>query len=108
MHEGIENDKKMPQEDSMRIIRSTLLTSLALGLAGPALAGPRCHAPLAEWQPRQALEDKLKAEGWQIRRIKTDDGCYRVYGTRGDGKRVKATFAPDTLTLIRERTRDDD
>jgi hypothetical protein len=27
------------------------------------------------WQPREALEKKLRGVGWQIRCIKTDDGC---------------------------------
>lgn len=92
----------------MRHVRPILTATLLLGLAPAALASPRCHAPMADWQPRQALEDKLKAEGWQIRRIKTDDGCYKVHGTRGDGRKVRAIFAPDTLALIRERLRDDD
>lgn len=91
----------------MRRIRSLLISSLALGLITPAMAGPRCHVPMADWQPKQALEDKLKAEGWTIRRIKSDDGCYRVHGQRGDGQRVKATFAPDTLIMIREKLHDD-
>lgn len=91
----------------MRAIRTLLITSLVLGLAAPAFASPRCTAAMTEWKPRQALEDKLKAEGWQFHRIKTDDGCYKVYGRRGDGKRVKATFAPDTLILIRDKILDD-
>jgi len=91
----------------MRRIRSLLISSLALGLITPAMAGPRCHVPMADWQPKQALEDKLKAEGWTIRRIKSDDGCYRVHGQRGDGQRVKAAFAPDTLIMIREKLHDD-
>ncbi|MCU0820161.1 MAG: PepSY domain-containing protein [Beijerinckiaceae bacterium] len=91
----------------MRASRSIIILASLLGTVATAAASPRCKAALETWQPRQALEDKLKAEGWQIRRIKTDDGCYKVEGTRQDGRRVKATFEPDTLTLIREKTRDD-
>lgn len=91
----------------MRAMRTLLSLSLTLGLALPVFASPRCNAAMADWKPRQALEDKLKAEGWQIQRIKTDDGCYKVYGKQGDGRRVKATFAPDTLMLIREKVIDD-
>lgn len=90
----------------MRSIRTLLTLSLSLGALTPAWASPRCHVSMADWQPRQALEDKLKAEGWTIRRIKSDDGCYKVYGTRSDGQRVKAVFAPDTLSLIREKPND--
>lgn len=91
----------------MRAIRFIILSGSFLALAGAAVASPRCKALLDTWQPREALEKKLREEGWQIRRIKTDDGCYKVEGVRADGQRVKATFQPDTLTLIREKTRDD-
>ena len=92
----------------MRRYRTTVSLALALALLSPAIAGPRCTVGMADWQPRRALEDKLKAEGWQIRRIKTDDGCYKVHGRRGDGQRVRATFAPDTLMLLREKLHHDD
>lgn len=88
-------------------IRPILLLTMSFWFIAPAMAGPRCHVSMSDWQPRQALEEKLKAEGWTIRRIKSDDGCYKVHGTRGDGRRVKATFAPDTLVLIREKLRED-
>ncbi len=91
----------------MRVVQTLFAAGMALGLGSPALAGPRCNVPMTDWKPRQALEDKLRAEGWQIHRIKTDDGCYKVYGQRGDGQRVRATFAPDTLMVIRERPIDD-
>jgi hypothetical protein len=93
--------------NAMSAIRFIILSGSLLAFAGPASASPRCKAPLETWQPREVLETKLKAEGWQIRRIKTDDGCYKVEGLRADGQRVRATFQPDTLTLIREKTRDD-
>lgn len=93
--------------NAMSAIRFIILSASLLASAVPASASPRCKAPLDTWQPREALEKKLRDEGWQIRRIKTDDGCYKVEGRRADGQRVKATFQPDTLTLIREKTRDD-
>ena len=91
----------------MRRIQYLLVLSFISGFSIPALASPRCNVPMADWKPRQALEDKLKAEGWTVRRIKSDDGCYKVHGTRADGQRVKATFAPDSLDLIREKLRED-
>jgi hypothetical protein len=97
----------MPYEDAMRAMRTLFSLSFTLGLALPALASPRCNAAMTDWKPRQALEDKLRAEGWQVQRIKTDDGCYKVYGRQADGKQVKATFAPDTLILIRQKINDD-
>lgn len=91
----------------MQALRTFLAIGAALAVTLPAFASPRCHVAMTEWKPREALEDKLKAEGWQFHRIKTDDGCYKVYGRKSDGQRVKAIFAPDTLMLIREKPTDD-
>ncbi|MCA3628937.1 MAG: PepSY domain-containing protein [Methylobacterium sp.] len=91
----------------MHAFRSTILLASVIGLVIPVAASPRCKAPLEKWQPREVLEEKLRNDGWKVRRIKTDDGCYKVEATRADGARVKATFEPDTLTLIREKMRDD-
>ncbi len=58
----------------------------------------------AGWQPQSALEEKLVAEGWQVRRIKVDGNCYEAYGTTPDGDRVEAYFHPvslDTLLVSR-------
>ena len=82
-----------------------LVITMTLTVSGGAQASRECHAPLATWQPRSALVAKLLAEGWVIEKIKTDDGCYKAYGRRADGVRVKAKFTPDTLTRIVEKMR---
>lgn len=83
------------------------LVSISLLIALPVMAGPRCSVPLADWKPREALEAKLQGEGWRVVRIKTDDGCYKVYATNAAGRRLKAKFDPATLDVIR-REHDED
>ena len=87
------------------IAKTTGAAVIGFVLGGIAHAGPRCHVPLADWQPREALQDKMRLMGWTISRIKTDDGCYKVYGTNDKGLHVKAKFNPATLDMI---TRDDE
>ena len=48
-------------------------------------------------QRERELEEKLKKEGWQVRKSKVDGGCYEVYGTTPEGARVEAYFHPVTL-----------
>jgi peptidase YpeB-like protein len=45
-----------------------LAAALGLGAlgAGSALASPRCNVPMANWQPREALQKKVEAEGWKV------------------------------------------
>jgi hypothetical protein len=87
--------------------RSLFTTTLLLaGLtAGTAFAGDRCSVPLGEWQPREALQQKLQAQGWQVNRIKTDEGCYEAYAIDENGRRVEAYFDPKTLTMLRSKVK---
>ena len=77
------------------------MSSMALLLgSGSALASDKCSAPMAEWQPREALQTKLETDGYKVNRIKTDDGCYEVYAIGPDGKRMKALFDPKSFEQV--------
>lgn len=54
----------------------------------------------AKWQSQQTLTKKMTAEGWKIRRVKIDGGCYEVYGTTPEGDRVEAYYHPVTLEKL--------
>lgn len=56
--------------------------------------------PKSGWQPTTKLEEQLKVQGWQVRRIKIDGGCYEVYGLDDKGARVEAYFHPVTLAPV--------
>ena len=71
-----------------------------LVLASPSSATGRyiCDSgDKSNWKTMQQLENKMKAEGWTVRRIKEDGGCYEAYGTTPEGQRVEAYFHPVTL-----------
>jgi len=83
--------------------RFAIALTLGAGmLAGAvALAGPRdCTRPMSEWQPREAVAARAIEMGIQIARIRTDDGCYKVYGTDGEGRGVEIEFDPATLEVV--------
>ena len=80
-----------------------IFLSAALGAAlaaGPALASDKCSVPKVDWQPQQALQQKLEGEGWKIKKIKVDDSCYEVYGTDAAGKRLEVYFDPKTFAVV--------
>lgn len=84
------------------------LAVLTLGLAGPAGATglATCDSgPRSGWQPSEKLEAKLKAEGWTVRRIKEDGGCYEVYALDDKGQRVEAYFHPVTFAPVPTKPR---
>ena len=73
-----------------------------LGLSHVARAGSHCSAPLADWQPWDALVVKLEAEGWRDVAIRVDDGCYLVHAGNAVGEKLHGMFDPATLTPIRD------
>jgi hypothetical protein len=70
-------------------------------LAGlPAWAGRECDAPPETWQPRNAVSALAERNGWQVDRLKIDDGCYEIKGRDAAGQRLKAKIDPASLKVI--------
>ncbi|TAN13995.1 MAG: PepSY domain-containing protein [Burkholderiaceae bacterium] len=86
---------------------------ITLGTAAlPALAADDCDVPIERWQPREAVLQMAASRGWNVERLKIDDGCYELRGTDAEGHRFKAKIDPETLATVkmkvRERSRDRD
>lgn len=80
------------------------LLVLTLGLAAlPTSASDDCDAPVSHWQSREALRQWASAQGWQIKRLKIDDGCYEIRGTDAQGRAFKAKVDPETLKVLKLR-----
>lgn len=69
--------------------------------AAPAFAGDLCSVPQAEWQPKEALQKQLETDGWAIKKINVDGGCYEVYAKKGD-QRMEAYFNPKTFEIVKQ------
>lgn len=84
--------------------RAALLAALSLA-AVPALADDdrdRCQAgPQSQWRPMADLEKQLTAQGWRLRKIEIDDGCYEVEAYDKDGWKVEGLFHPKTLERLK-------
>ncbi|AKR56969.1 hypothetical protein GCM10011321_41150 [Youhaiella tibetensis] len=66
----------------------------------PAFAADACTVAADKWQPEEALTAKLTSEGWTVRQIKKDKGCYEAYAVKTDGTRMESLFDPATLDLV--------
>ncbi len=83
------------------------LLALSLGLAAlPALADDDCDAPVERWQSREAVRQMAARQGWQIQRLKIDDGCYEIRGTDSQGRIFKAKIDPETLKILKMKQGD--
>ena len=79
---------------------STRLLLLGVLFAAPAHAGDDCEVPMAQWQPRAAVVRLAAEQGWELRRIKIDDGCYEVIGRDADGRAIEVKLDPATLAVV--------
>ncbi len=78
----------------------TILAFLAAFPAGAAHAHDDCSVPMADWQPKEAVARLAEENGWIVRRIKIDDGCYEIKGSDREGRRIEVTVHPGTLQVI--------
>lgn len=91
---------------SSALLRHSLLV-IFLGFAtGPSLAGDDCDAPVNQWQSREAVRRMAAAQGWQVQRLKIDDGCYEIRGTDAQGRTFKAQIDPQTLAIVKIKHKD--
>lgn len=78
-----------------------LLPFLAMAGSAGATGLMTCDSgERSTWKTKAELEAKMKAEGWEVRRIKEDGGCYEAYSTTPEGARVEAYFDPVTLEKL--------
>ena len=86
--------------DGENKMKTLILTALVMAFAGPAFAADKCDVPTDQWQPREALQKKLESEGWKVRIIKTEHGCYEAKALDANGKKLEAVFNPKTLESV--------
>jgi len=86
----------------------TMLAFLAVLPVGAVLADDDCFVPMADWLPRDAVARYAEENGWVVRRIKIDDGCYEIHGRDAEGRRIEVTVHPATLQVLKLEYEDED
>jgi len=76
------------------------LALLAATLTAPAFAADVCNVPADKAQAKDALKAQLEKDGWTVKQIKDDKGCYEAYATKADGTRMENLFDPETLKML--------
>ncbi len=84
----------------MRTPLAILIVVASLAVSGAALADDDCAVPMADWQPRAAVQEMAEARGWTVRRIKIDDGCYEVDASDAEGHAIEVKVDPSTLAIM--------
>jgi hypothetical protein len=87
---------------------ATSQLAAVLLFVGVAQADTRCSVPMIDWQPRDAVVRLAEQNGWKVRRIKIDDGCYEVVGTDAKGRKFEVKVHPGTLAVVEYEYGDDE
>ena len=86
---------------TLRLLAASAVLACGLAAAPASATGKMtCDAPQASWKSMDRLQAQLVKQGWQVRKAKVDGGCYEVYGTDPQGRRVEAYFHPVSFKLL--------
>jgi len=91
-----------------QLIVTSILFALSAGM--PAFASDDdedCNVPISQWQSREAARDWAESQGWDVRRIKTDDDCYEIKGYDQSGREIEVKIDPGTLAIVKFEYEDD-
>lgn len=74
---------------------ATSLLTCIFSLPACATASFECEVTeRSAWISQEQITEQLNEEGWRVRRIAEDDGCWEVYGITPEGQRVEAHLHP--------------
>ncbi len=82
----------------MKLLATLIIATTAC--ATGASAKDKCNVPVSEWQPRKLLQSKLEGNGWKVRSIRAEDGCYEALAVNAKGEDVAALFNPKSLEAV--------
>ena len=85
-----------------KISTLALATVLTLGFGGSAFAGSyTCESgPKEEWKSEDEARAMVEEEGYEIRKVKEEGGCYEVYAKK-DGEKFELFINPKTLEIVK-------
>jgi hypothetical protein len=86
----------------------TIMACLAILPATSARADNDCLVSIADWQPLAAVTQLAEDNGWTVRELEIDDGCYEIEARDAEGRWFEVTIHPATLEVIAFEYEDED
>ena len=91
----------------LRKLFATSATIAALSLPFAAQASDKCgDVPQDQWLSIEQVRAKATELGYDVRKVKVEDGCYDAYAIDKNGNRVEAYFDPATGEIVKTKTDD--
>lgn len=84
--------------NSMTKLAAPLLVGCLMALPVQA-SGFSCDSgPKAEWKSKDEVTKNLTAQGYDVRKVEVEDGCYEAYVMK-DGQKLEVFVNPKTGTI---------
>lgn len=84
---------------AIKSLAAIALSAISIG----ALASEACtDAPRDKWLQQKDVKAKLEKQGYNVQRLKVDDGCYEAYVTGKDGKKAELKINPLDGAVLKE------
>ena len=92
-------------------MKSTLVVLAAIALLAVAVEARAADGVCGNTAPSKRLSaDAVRAKatemGYDVRRIKFEDGCFELHALDKDGKRVEAYLDPLTARVVKTKVND--
>ena len=89
---------------------AALIFGLTVGTSASALASEqaRCGTvPKNKWLTSETVKARMAEQGYDVRSIKAERGCFEVKATDKNGARLEIYVNPETGAPLRSDSRDD-
>jgi len=82
-------------------------SSLILAFASPAMASDdaNCGNTSGNWMSSDAAKTIMVEKGYDVRRVKREDGCYEIYAIDKNGARVEVYLNPVTGEIVKTKNK---
>ncbi len=87
------------------IIKPLAAIALSAFALGAMASTPCTDAPRDKWLPQQDVKASLEKQGYNVKRLKVDDGCYEAYVTGKDGKKLELKINPVDGAVVEEESK---
>lgn len=78
------------------VLAAALFAAFAASAARAEDESKACDAPKDKWMTEDAMKEKAKSLGLDVRQVKVENGCYEVYAIDAKGEKVEQIFNPET------------
>lgn len=91
----------------MRTVQFLSILALTAAASLPALAegdDASCgNASRDQWMSEDAVKAKAAELGYEVRKVKEEDGCYEVYGIDKNGAKAEIYLNPVTGEVVKTK-----